>query len=169
MNPFDAVIYAAAAMAAVLGFSSGLLRSLATILGYLIAAPLAVAVTPRVMALAPGLVPPGQTWLVPVGAFLLAALLVGALLRSAVSGFVGNEINLFDRVAGAALGALRIGLVAVVIVLVFDRIIPAGREPAFLTDSKLRPHLSAAAQMGLKSLPPEAEAYIDRLKRERGI
>ena len=169
MNPFDVVIYAAAAAAAVLGFSAGLLRSLATILGYLIAAPLAVAMTPRVMALAPGLVPPAQTWLVPVGVFLLAALLVGALLRSAVSGFVGDEINLIDRVAGAALGAVRIGLVAVLIVLVFDRIIPAGREPAFLTDSRLRPYLSAAGQMGLKSLPPEAEAYIDRLKRERGI
>ena len=69
MNPFDAVIYAAAAIAAVLGFSAGLLRSLATILGYLIAAPLAVAMTPRVMALAPGLVPPAQAGSCRSGSF----------------------------------------------------------------------------------------------------
>jgi membrane protein required for colicin V production len=33
----------------------------------------------------------------------------------------------------------------------------------------LRPLLSAAGQMGLKSLPPDIAAYVDRLKRERRI
>jgi membrane protein required for colicin V production len=32
----------------------------------------------------------------------------------------------------------------VLMVAIFDRIIPPGREPAFLTGSKLRPILSAA-------------------------
>jgi membrane protein required for colicin V production len=71
--------------------------------------------------------------------------------------------------AGALLGAARIGLVAVLIVLIFDRIIPADRQPPFLVDSRLRPYLSAAAQKGLKSLPPEVDDYIARLKRERGV
>jgi len=56
-----------------------------------------------------------------------------------------------------------------VVVLVFDRIIPPGREPAFLKGSQWRPGLSQAAQQGLRSLPPDVEAYIDRLKKERGL
>ena len=39
MNIFDGVIAAFTLPAIVMGFSAGLLRSLATILGYLIAAP----------------------------------------------------------------------------------------------------------------------------------
>jgi membrane protein required for colicin V production len=58
---------------------------------------------------------------------------------------------------------------AVLMVVIFDRIIPAGREPAFLTGSRLRPMLSQAGQAGLRSLPPDIADYIDRLKRERGI
>ena len=78
--------------------------------------------------------------------------------------FVGPDIGLFDRVAGAALGAVRVGLIAVLIVAVFDRIIPADLEPPFLAGSRLRPYLSAVARKGLQSLPPEVDAYIDRLK-----
>ena len=54
MNAFDVVVAATAVVAIVLGFSTGLLRSLATILGYLVAAPLAVAITPYVTAIALG-------------------------------------------------------------------------------------------------------------------
>ena len=54
-------------------------------------------------------------------------------------------------------------------VVIFDRIIPAGREPAFLKGSQLRPILSEAGQQGLKSLPPDVEDYIDHLKRQRGL
>jgi membrane protein required for colicin V production len=57
----------------------------------------------------------------------------------------------------------------VLIVVVFDLIIPPGREPAFLKGSQWRPVLSQAGQQGLRALPPDIEAYIDRLKRERGI
>ncbi len=65
--------------------------------------------------------------------------------------------------------AVRVGLLAVLIVVVFDLIIPPGREPAFLKGSQWRPVLSQAGQQGLRALPPDIEAYIDRLKRERGI
>ena len=49
------------------------------------------------------------------------------------------------------------------------RLIPADRQPAFLVGSKLRPYLSAAGQKGLQTMPPEIEAYIDRIKRDRGL
>jgi membrane protein required for colicin V production len=170
MNAFDAVVAALAALAIVLGFSSGLLRSLATIFGYLVAAPLAVAITPYVTAFAIGRsVPPDNAWLMLVVVFVAAGAGVSALLRIMVGEFVGPDVGAFDRLAGAALGAVRIGLIAVLIVVVFDRVIPADRQPQFLVGSKLRPYLSAAGLAGLRSLPPEVESYIDRVKRERGL
>jgi membrane protein required for colicin V production len=170
MNAFDAVVAAVAVLAIVLGFNAGLLRSLATIFGYLIAAPLAVAITPYVTAIALGRsMAPANAWLMLVIVFVAAGVGISTLLRIVVGEFVGPDVGAFDRVAGAALGAVRIGLIAVLIVVVFDRVIPADRQPQFLVGSKLRPYLSAAGQAGLQSLPPEVESYIDRVKRERGL
>ena len=73
---------------------------------------------------------------------------------------VGRNVSVPDRVAGAALGAIRIAMLAILLVLVFDRIIPTGREPAFLKGSQWRPVLSSAAQYGLQSLPPEADPRL---------
>ncbi len=171
MNIFDAAVIAFTILAIVMGFMSGLLRSLATILGYLIAAPIAVALTPRLRLLRSAnrrlrRTGPGSLLFC---VFAAVGIGISALLRLAVNEFIGPDAGLFDRVAGAALGAVRIFLVAVLIVVVFDRIIPADREPPFLAGSRLRPYLSAAGQQGLRSLPPEVEDYIDRLKRERGL
>lgn len=171
INLFDAAVYFCLAVAVIAGFRSGLLRSMATIFGYLAAMAMAVAMTPRLAQfLIDGFhMPPGQTWAVYVGIFLGAGILLGALLRLAISELVGADVSAPDRVAGAMLGAVRVALLAVLIVIVFDRLIPAGREPAFLKGSQLRPILSAAGQQGLKSLPPDVEDYIDHLKRERGL
>ncbi len=171
MNAFDAVVTAAVTLGAVLGFMSGLVRSLATILAYLIAAPVAVAVAPDVAPLLTGNVTlPSDLASLPLFAiFLVIGVVLGALFRHGANEFVGTDPPLIDRIGGALLGAVRILLVAVLIVVIFDRIIPAGRQPAYLNGSKLRPYLSAAGQKGLASLPPDAEGYIDRLKRERGL
>jgi membrane protein required for colicin V production len=171
INPFDAVVYLVTLVAIVMGFHAGLLRSLATIFGYLAAAPIAVVATPRLSQIFTGLfhLPPTQPWVEFCAVFLAAGLVLSALLRLAVSELVGHRVSVPDRLAGALLGAVRIGLLAVLMVLIFDRIIPAGREPAFLRGSQLRPLLSLAGQQGLKSLPPDVVDTIDRLKRERGI
>jgi membrane protein required for colicin V production len=170
LNPFDAAIYLFLFIAVMMGFMSGLLRSLATIFGYLAAAPLAVAATPYLSPLAVQFkLPPAQTWLVFAGVFIVIGVVLGALLRLAVSELVGPNASIPDRLAGAILGAVRIGLLAVLMVLIFDRIIPVGREPAFLVGSQWRPVLSQAGQAGLKSLPPDVADFIDRLKRARGI
>lgn len=171
MNTFDAVIAALALLAIVLGFNAGLLRSLATILGYLIAAPLAVALAPYVIPFAFGRAgaAPANAWVVVVLVFVALGIAISALLRVIVGELTGDDVGLFDRVAGAALGAVRIVLIAVLLVVIFDRVIPSDREPSFLVGSKLRPYLSAAGRAGLQSLPPEVEETIDRLKRERGL
>ena len=171
INPFDAAIYVCLAVAIVAGFRAGLLRSLATIFGYVTAAPLAVAAAPY---LTPILIeqfhlPPAKAWLGFAGIFLVIGFVLSAMLRHAVSEIVGDNISIPDRMTGALLGAVRVGLLAVLIVVIFDRIIPAGREPAFLIGSQWRPVLSKVGQAGLKSLPPELSDYIDKLKRERGI
>jgi membrane protein required for colicin V production len=186
MNTFDVVVVAVAIVVIVIGFSAGLLRSLATILGYLIAAPLAVAIAPLLATLMAGqhIMPSdplssgqapsswmssNQNWLVLCITFIASGIVISALLRVAVGEFAGREIGLFDRLAGAALGAVRIGLIAVLIVVIFDRVIPADRQPQFLANSRLRPYLSAAGQKGLQSLPPEIDDYIGQLRRQRGI
>jgi membrane protein required for colicin V production len=171
VNLFDAAVYLCLAVAVIAGFRSGLLRSLATIFGYVIAAPVTVALMPY---LTPVLaerfkLPPPQVSLAFFAAFLAIGFIVGALLRGAVGEISGSRISAPDRAAGAFLGAIRVVLLAVLIIMVFERIIPAGREPAFLTGSKLRPILSAAGREGLRKLPPDITDYIDRIKRERGL
>ena len=94
---------------------------------------------------------------------------LGKLGRVIVDQTVGDEPGLLDRLAGGVLGAVRVGLVAISMVLVFDRIIPVGQEPGFLKGSQFRPILSDAAQRGFRSLPPELASTIDRIKRERHI
>jgi membrane protein required for colicin V production len=170
-NPFDLAIYVCLFVAVVMGFMTGLLRSLATIIGYIGGMGVAVAAGPRVTPLLTTYLkmPTPQTWIVFVAIFVAAGAGLSALLRLAVSEMIGPNVSVPDRIAGAALGALRIALLAVLLVLVFDRIIPPGREPNFLKGSLWRPALSDAAQHGLQSLPPEVEDYIDRLKRQRRL
>jgi membrane protein required for colicin V production len=171
MNTFDIVVIAVAFVAVVMGFASGLLRSLSAILAYLIAAPIAVALTPRVTPLifGQGNLAADRSWIALFALFIGLGIVVSTLLRKLVDELAGEDIGLFDRLMGAVLGAVRIFLVAVLIVIVFDRLIPADREPAFLAGSKLRPYLSAAGQKGLQTLPPDIADYIDRIKRDRGL
>ena len=164
MNIFDAIVIALMLIAVVMGYSAGLLRSLATILGYAVAAPFAVLLTPK---LAPLL--PNQSDFLFFVVFLVTGVVMGALMRSTVHGLVGEDVGVFDRIAGALLGAVRIGLLAVLMVLIFERVIPENLRPPWLTESRLRPYLSLAGQRGLRTLPPDVTEYIDRMKRERGI
>jgi membrane protein required for colicin V production len=171
INPFDAAVYIFLFLAVVMGFMTGLLRSLATIFGYVAAMGIVVALAPQLAAMlsAQFKLSPAQTWIALAVAFVVAGIALGALFRVFVNEMVGPNISIPDRVAGALLGAVRVILVAVVLVLVFDRIIPPGREPGFLKGSQWRPVLSQAGQQSLSKLPPEVEAYIDRLKKQRGL
>jgi membrane protein required for colicin V production len=170
-NWFDLAIYVCLFVAVVMGFITGLLRSLATIFGYIAGMGIALAAAPRVTPLLTGYLkmPGPQSWLVILALFVATGALVSALLRFAVSEMVGPNISIPDRIAGAALGALRIGLLALMLVVVFDRVIPPGHDPAFLKGSQWRPVLSSAAEGGLQRLPPEIEGYVDRLKRHRRL
>ena len=170
-NVFDAAIYVAAIVAVVTGFSAGFIRSAATIVAYLAVAPIAAATMSLVSSalVDKSSMPGAQSAALLLGTFLLAGITIGKLLRLAIDETFGPTVNILDRVAGALLGAARVALVAITVFLSFDLIIPAGRQPAFLNGSKLRPLLSNVAQSSLKSLPPDIISYIDGLKRERRI
>jgi membrane protein required for colicin V production len=171
MNSFDAVVYLALIVAVVTGFNAGLLRSAVTILAYLIAMPIAVwamsFVSPQIESKFGSQLT--QNSLLFFAAFLIAGMVLGKLMRMALDETIGSEAGFGDRLAGAGLGAVRVGLVAITLVLIFDSLVPADRQPAFLTGSQLRPLLSAAGQRGFRSLPPDVAATIDRLKKDRRI
>ena len=171
MNSFDAVVYVALVVAVVSGFNAGLLRSAVTILAYLIAMPIAVWAMSLVSPDNNG--QPGspltQNSLLLFGIFLIAGMVLGKLMRMALDETIGPGAGIGDRLAGAALGAVRVGLVAVTLVLIFDQLVPSDRQPAYLAGSQLRPLLSMAGQKGFRSLPPEVAATIDRLKKDRHI
>ena len=168
MNSFDAVVCGATVAAMTMGFNAGLLRSAVTILAYLIAMPIAVWATSMVSRDTGGMALM-QNPLPFFGTFLVAGIVLGKLMRMVLDEAIGTEAGIGDRLAGAALGAVRVGLVAISLVVVFDQLVPADRQPSYLVGSRLRPLLSAVGQMGLKSLPPDIAAYVDRLKRERRI
>jgi membrane protein required for colicin V production len=175
MNPFDAAVLGLAFLALVMGFSSGLLRSLATILAYVVAAPVALAVSPSVSSWLNTqrfLSADQMQLLISVTPFLIlviVAMVLGTLMRGAVSGVTGGHMVLADRMLGAVLGMARIGLLAITFVLILEQMIPQAREPDWLKQSQLRPYLSAAGAQGLRALPPQAMDYVERFKRERGI
>jgi membrane protein required for colicin V production len=110
-----------------------------------------------------------QNSLLFFGIFLIAGMVLGKLMRMALDEAIGPGTGIGDRLGGAALGAVRVGLVAITLVLIFDQLVPADRQPAFLTGSQLRPLLSVAGQKGFSSLPPDVAATVDRLKKERRI
>ena len=168
MNSFDVVVGAATIAAMIMGFNSGLLRSGVTILAYLIAMPIAVWVTSMVTHDTSPLVLV-QNPLPFFGTFLVAGIVLGKLMRMLVDETIGSEPGIADRLGGSVLGAVRIGLVAISVVVVFDQLVPTDRQPPYLVGSRLRPMFSAAGQMGLKSLPPDLTAYVERLKKDRRI
>ena len=174
MNSFDAAVYLVLLFALVTGFNTGLLRSAITILAYLIAMPIAMMATsllaPQIggkfgsdfgPALGPAL---AQNSMLFFGIFLISGMLLGQVGRLALDDATGAP-SLVDRIGGATLGTVRVGLIATTLVLVFDQFVPAGFQPAFLTGSQLRPLFSTAGQLGLKSLPPDLAATIARLKQ----
>ena len=165
MNKFDLAVYAGLVVAMLAGFRTGLLRSALTIVAYIFAMPIAV----WVMSYVPPLdeqyhspLPHNVGFL--LGVFLIVGMVFGKFARMMVDEAVGDEIGLVDRLSGAALGAVRVGLVATSVVLVFDRLIPLGQQPAFLEGSQLRPIFSSLGQRGFRSLPTEAVAAIDHLR-----
>src|SRR5205085_8374019 len=97
MNSFDAAVLAVVVMLAIMGFRAGLLRSLADILGFVIAAPLAVALTPYFSKAAGSAAAAGSplenTSLVFFGLFLIGGLLLAQLIRLMIAGLVGDGIH----------------------------------------------------------------------------
>ena len=111
-NLFDGAVYLCLAVAVIAGLRSGLMRGLATIVGYLIAAPVAVAVTPYLAPLVNARLQltPSQLPLLFFAVFFIIGFLLAALMRGAVGEITGHRIGVVDRAAGGFLGAFRVVL-----------------------------------------------------------
>ena len=168
MNSFDAFVYVALLFAMVMGFNTGLLRSAITILAYMIAIPIAMTATSLLGPQLGNKIGPAlaQNAMLFFGIFLISGMLLGKVAKIALDDATGSQTHLFDRIGGAGLGAVRVGLIATTLVLVFDLTATVGFQPEFLTGSKLRPMFSTAGQMGLKQLPPEFATSIVRLRQQ---
>ena len=171
MNTFDIVVFVATLGAAASGFKAGLLRSAVTILAYIIALPTAVFLTSLVTSDSGSGIGSSLAERSPIlfGIFFVTGIVVAKSMRMALEDMVGTEPGIGDRLAGATLGVVRAGLVAVTFVLSFDQLGSYGRQPSYLAGSQLRPVLSLVGQKGLMSLPPDVLSYIDRLKSSRRI
>ena len=146
-----------------------MLRSGVTILAYLIAMPIAVWAMSLLSRGDGSELDLAQNSPLFFGVFLVTGMVLGKLACIVLDDIIGPQAGIGDRLGGAALGAVRVGLIAITVVLIFDQLVPANLQPAFMTGSRLRPVLSAAGQMGVKSLPPDLVAAIDRLKKDRHI
>jgi membrane protein required for colicin V production len=170
LNSFDVVVCACLIAAMAMGFRAGLLRSAVTILGYLVAMPIAAWISGLVAPhLAGSATSTTQNSLIFFAVFVVAGMVLGSLLRMAVNDMIGSGIGIGDRLSGALLGAVRVGLVAVTLVLIFDQLVPADRQPFYLAGSQLRPLLSLAGQKGIGALPRDVTATIDAWKRDHRI
>src|SRR6185437_12961808 len=105
-NSFDLAVIGILLVAVVMGFQSGLLRALATILGYVCGAAFAVAATPTASHILTEQlrVKPMAEGIVFTGVFLVAGMLVAAAMRMLVGELAGKNIGVVDRMAGATLG-----------------------------------------------------------------
>src|SRR5262245_356377 len=137
MNSFDAVVYLGLTIAMVAGFNTGLLRSAVTILAYLVAMPIAVGLVAQLSPQAGDklALPFAQNPLLFFGAFLIIGMVLGQVARTALDDAIGPRAGVIDRVGGAVLGAVRVGLIAITLVLFFDQLLPANQQPAFMAGS----------------------------------
>lgn len=169
MNGFDLVVTLALIVAITTGFNTGLLRNGVTILAYLFAMPIALWImsmlTPHFHSESTS--PLSQGWVLFLGVFLGVGMGLGYLARTALNEAIGADSGLADRLGGATLGVIRVGLVATSFVLIFDQLVPVNRQPAFLNGSHLRPLFSAAGAKGFRSLPPDVAETIERLKKQQ--
>src|SRR3954451_4649919 len=97
--PFDVIVYTLLAIAVILGFRSGLLRSLATILGYVVATPFAIGVAPALsywLAASYGMAPTFNG-VVIAGVLVISGIVMGALFRRVVADLTGEDIGIGDR------------------------------------------------------------------------
>ncbi|MGC1842548.1 MAG: CvpA family protein, partial [Pseudolabrys sp.] len=122
MNSFDAVVYLGLIIAVVIGFNTGLLRSAIAILAYIAAMPIAMGLVPLVSPQLDGqhALPFAQNSPLFFGAFLVIGMVLGKLTCLALDDIIGPQAGIGDRLGGAALGAVRVGLIAITVMLIFD-------------------------------------------------
>ena len=153
MNSFDAAVTIGLVIAVVTGFNAGLLRSAVTILAYLIAMPIAIwamSFVSQAIGSKPD-APLLENAPILFGIFLAAGIGLAKLMRMALDETFGSEPGLGDRLAGAALGAVRVGLIATRPTRAAPSAAPARRSPIPASDPMVS---SSAMRISFPSTMP---------------
>ena len=168
MNSFDAVVYLGLIIAVVIGFNTGLLRSAIAILAYLAAMPIAMGLMPLVSPQLDGqhALPFAQNSLLFFGAFLVIGMVLGKLACLALDDIIGPQAGIGDRLGGAALGAVRVGLIAITVVLIFDQLVPANL-PAGIHDRLAVAACALGRRANGRQVPSAGSRGCDRPPEER--
>jgi membrane protein required for colicin V production len=148
---FDVIVIGLTILSAVMSIGRGLIREAFSVVAFAIGglvaymclrffeAPLASVISPNEPSVIPAAI------LVVVG--FLAAYLLAAFVGSRLSKLIhaAPEIGALDRIAGAAFGAARGILAAILFVLLMHQVIRPGEEPPEIAKSMTYPYLNAAA------------------------
>lgn len=169
LSAFDIIVLAVIVVSAIMSLGRGIVREATSVVSFIVGGlaayyclvffhePLA-AVIPDSW---PGITP--AAILVVVGfiaAYSLAAFLGGRLARIL---HASPEIGIVDRIAGAAFGAARGALAAVVFVLLMQQVLPDEATPTFVTRAQSYRVLDIAATWIRENVPGFVERARDTI------
>jgi len=174
MTAFDAIVIAVVIMSALMAFSRGFMRELAT-LAALFFASIATyfghaLFRDRIAGFLPESVPSYSANLIVVAAAFLIVYTIVRLLAGRFTRLIqGSQgVNMVDRLTGLAFGVVRGLAFPFLAAWVFINIVPSDAIPEFISKSATYPYFESAAS-ALNSSVPEIAAQADDAFTPRSV
>lgn len=162
---FDIAVAVIVLLAAIFGFASGTLKSIAGLITVLLSALLAVAFAPIIEPYFTSIVT-SDNWR-HIGAhlilFIIALIIIGLVLRLLVSA-IAPKPTLGDSLAGLIIGFLRGALLALLFVMMIDAF-PIGDPPSWLSAAWSKPYLSNVGKQIRDNVPASFWEMVSNLQR----
>lgn len=104
-----------------------------------------------------------------IGSFLVALIILHLITMRIADFVVDSRVGPLDRSLGFVFGALRGGLIAVVVVIFGKWLLPGPQLPNWAAEAKSLPILEEAGDRLIAALPPDLEKQVtDFLQRRTG-
>lgn len=163
---FDIAVAVVVILAAIFGFASGTLKSIAGLITVLVAAFLAVAFSPIIEPYFTSIVT-SDNWR-HIGAhlilFFLALIIIGLVLRLLVSA-IAPKPTLGDSLAGLIIGLLRGAALALLFVMMVDSFPVGDPPPSWLSAAWSKPYLSNVGKQIHDNVPASFWEMVGNLQR----
>ena len=170
-NLFDGVSAAIILISALLAFSRGIIREIVSIVGWIVAAVGAFAIAPSAAPHVANLPYIGDFLgesceLAIITAFILA-FAICLVLVSFIGSFFGYlakhpAISAVDKVAGFIFGGARGILLVAIILILNDKVLPAGQAFSIIHDSESQQAFAAVQNLIEEQLPSDASGMIEK-------